>query len=420
MSLYWSQASTNSSWPQNWDGTDPLIGNIIGTQAIPNLEPGESTILVFPWNVLNPTAYGNWHTCLLARIEGSTQDPITVYPNDLAQDVYMNNNISARNTEVLTMTLDNPPVVGEELYPHGGVILVGNVSNDQELNDFVFFVPENEIDSALTDEAEVTLTFDSEGWEIFSPYFENREDIKIVRENRVQLLNPYIELNEIEFEANQRIEIYVGFSFLTEEATSKNEFRYHISQKKSTSHPTLGEHWTGGVHFTVRKEERDPFVADAGGDKTIQEGEIITVTASNIQEDAIYQWFDSEGNLIHSGNSMTLSPSISKRYRLEVIALSDGFKDIDELDITVDKYYIKSISPNPTSEDLTVELNLSDASSAYLMVVGSTQNGVVNNYILSPGQSEFQTDISSFQPGIYSVILVCNGEYEDIISLEKF
>jgi hypothetical protein len=64
LALYWSKASTNSSWPQNWNGSDPTIGNKINEIDIPILQPGEHTILEFAWNILPNTGIGttwnNW------------------------------------------------------------------------------------------------------------------------------------------------------------------------------------------------------------------------------------------------------------------------------------------------------------------------------------------------------------------------
>jgi len=45
--LYWTKASSMTSWPENWDGSQPTIGNVVGTVPIPVLEPGEETVLQF-------------------------------------------------------------------------------------------------------------------------------------------------------------------------------------------------------------------------------------------------------------------------------------------------------------------------------------------------------------------------------------
>jgi hypothetical protein len=79
LSLYWTRASSNSSWPQNWDGTDPLLGNIIGDTLIPVIQPGDSAILEFTWFIDENTGVGTtWNNCLLARIENSTVDPLSI------------------------------------------------------------------------------------------------------------------------------------------------------------------------------------------------------------------------------------------------------------------------------------------------------------------------------------------------------
>ena len=67
LKLYWSKANTALAWPDHWDGslyiTDPvtgqniLMGDEVGTLTIPPLNPGESTVLKFEWNVPNPEDY---------------------------------------------------------------------------------------------------------------------------------------------------------------------------------------------------------------------------------------------------------------------------------------------------------------------------------------------------------------------------
>lgn len=417
LGLYWTQASSNSSWPSNWDGSMPALGNLIGTQSIPNINPGESVILTFEWNVWNPAVYGNWNSCLLSRIENSMEDPITVYPNDLGQDVYQNNNISARNTEVITTTIDEPPVIEGVLYPHGTYVLVGNVSSVTENHDLIFLVPDNETEEPITTMAEVTLTFDSIGWGIFLPHFQNREDIRILSDNRVQLLQPRVEFNDIIFNSELRIPIYIGFAFLVEEVTTKNEFKFHVVQKKSTEHPIFGDHWSGGVHFTIRKEPRDPFEANAGGDESILGGESITLSATDISEAAEYRWFDSNGNLIHVGQNLIISPDITKKYKLEVIALADGFKDSDQVEVEVNNNKIVSISPNPATNDVQIDYIVENDESAYLMVMNVNNYNSSNNYILDCEQTQTIIDVSNLTSGSYTVTLVVNGVFVDTKNL---
>lgn len=268
-----------------------------------------------------------------------------------------------------------------------------------------------------TKEAEVILIFDSIGWDVLYPFMSNRTDILILRDRRVQLLNREVKLSNVLFTAQQRISIYVSYSFLTQEVTSKSTFGYHVIQKYSDDDSQNPELWTGAVHYYITKYERDPFKASAGEDKSILEGETITVTANTIQESAVYNWYDESGELIYSGSSFTATPEISKKYKLEVIADADGFKDYDSMEINVNSFYINELTPNPVNDLLTVNYHASNAELAFLMIVGSSNNYQSNNYVLNTQQSQRTIDVSQLVTGHYQVILVCNGQVVDTKAL---
>lgn len=79
LKLFWTKAATSTSWPQNWDGSSPTIGNKLGAISLAGLRAGRDTILKFNWLILNPYIYNNWQSCLLARIE-SPNDPMNSNP----------------------------------------------------------------------------------------------------------------------------------------------------------------------------------------------------------------------------------------------------------------------------------------------------------------------------------------------------
>ncbi|HYJ09653.1 MAG TPA: M43 family zinc metalloprotease, partial [Polyangiaceae bacterium] len=106
VTLRWAKASTNLGWPAPWDGSETLpgtsapMGNVIGTQAVGTLGPGESTVLEFAWEPPNPQDYASLgadatHFCLLSQIgEHSTA------PQDLATLVRSSNDIAWKNVTV--------------------------------------------------------------------------------------------------------------------------------------------------------------------------------------------------------------------------------------------------------------------------------------------------------------------------------
>lgn len=405
LSLYWSKASSSSSWPQNWDGSQPTIGNQIGSISIPNLGPGESTILEFQWNILNPYVNQNWASCLLARIENISADPITIYPNQLEYDVYHNNNVALRNVAVIDiqpgMMLPN---IGGVKYPHGRFMYIGNVHDSIERHDVTFEIPQDFESNSLIEEAEVTITTNADGWEILNPYISNNPNIKKVRENTFLIKSRNVTLKDVEFPADTRIPIYVGFSFLIDKITNEEIYYYTVSEKLSSSE----NHITGAEHFEIRKSPRNTFNANAGIDKEIRKNETTSITAADIVEQVIYNWYDPEGNLIQTDKNATVSPEITTKYKLEVISDNDGFKDYDEITITVKNFWISQISPNPANNQTTVSYQIENANSAYLVIMNDFGT-IHNNHILPLNSTSHNVNISNYVPGGYSVILVVNG-----------
>ena len=415
LKLYWSKASSWSSWPQNWDGTQPTIGDEIGAINLGNLGAGRDTIIQFTWNILNPYIHQNWTTCLLARIENSMIDLITIYPGRLDDDVFFNNNIAMRNVVITDIYpgIAAPGYIDGIYFPHGSYMFVGNVLDVQTDIDIKFSVPNDTTQRSILKDAEVKIIFDTDGWAIFREHLINNPDVRILGEREILILKDSVKINNVLFPSDKRIPIYVGFSFFARELSNVNTFEYHVRQYLSSDSSLLG-----GVHYTINRHERTPFTANAGNDKEIKLGESVNINANLISETALYNWYDLEGNLIHQGTGFSVSPSITKKYKLEVIASSDGFKDYDEMEVKVKKFWIESISPNPATNQLSINYKADSANSAYLMIVNQTST-VSNNYIINPSLSISNINISDYQTGVYTVILVCDGIAVDAKVLVK-
>ena len=411
LKLYASAAGSNASWPTGWDGS--IFGNggqTIGQQTIPVLQPGQDTILEIPWTMLY-----NANHCVLARIENSTDDPITSYPGDLAQEIYQNNNIALRNVIVQNIYPGKAfPVFNDVAMPHGSTVTVGNDNSTlAETYDFEFFANNYEGEKPLTKSAEVTLTFTSAGWTIFEPAFLNRSDVKIIGDQTVQLLASSVKVENISIEKRTSFPIYVGYSFLTDEIDNQRLFEYHVVQKRDAAHTVLGDHWTGGVHFKIKRNSRTVFNADAGSDVGITAGESVTLTADNIGEDATYNWYNSAGTLVHTGTRLITSPGSTETYTLEVIADADGYKDYDEVTVTVSTYYISSVAPNPASTNLTISYKVSGASNAELAIINVNDPAESYSVVLSTRKTEESIDVSEWSTSVYSIVLICDGQIVD-------
>src|SRR5699024_4053883 len=117
LELYWSKANTSLNWPTHWDGSlfvDGIqMGDKVGTLSIPPLEPGEETIIKFPWLVPNPENYEDinedpWHFCLLSRVV-SSEDPMpTPEESFITSNVKHNNNLGWKNVTVIDLPSEKP------------------------------------------------------------------------------------------------------------------------------------------------------------------------------------------------------------------------------------------------------------------------------------------------------------------------
>ncbi|WP_293894643.1 S8 family serine peptidase [Flavobacterium sp.] len=419
--FYWAKAGTSLEWPASWDGLNyfpspipsPLpnvkLGDQVGTVTIPTLQPGQETIVQIPFMVPNPSDYSfwgadQWHFCLLARIE-ATNDPLNE-TNGLYSNVQNNNGIAWKNVTIVDLLANR----------NSGFVTVGNPF-DEPRAFFLELVKEDlETGKPIYDEAEVSVKMDEtlfNAWERGGKIAQELEATqdqkrKIVKGNNVIIDN-------IAFNANEMGSVELKFNFLTEELTEKSKFVYHVVQRDATTGQIIG-----GETYIIKKQVRPAFLADAGDTKDVDKNEPITISASQISEPAIYNWYDSAGNLVFTGKDLTIATQVATKYKLEVIATTDGFKDYSEVDVNIKPSILNTIAPNPATNNVNISYKLNEAGSAYLMIIGSYgTTGTTNNYILDINSSEAIINISNYPNGFYTVALVCNGNIVDAKTLIK-
>ena len=421
LKFYWAKAGTSLEWPASWNGQNyfpsplpsPLpnikLGNQVGTVTIPVLQAGQETILQLPFMVPNPADYSfagsdQWHFCLLARIE-AVNDP-SIETNNLYTNVQNNNNIAWKNVTIVDLVANRT----------NGVVAVGNPF-DEPRTFFLELVKEDlETGKPIYDEAEVTLKMDEtlfNAWERGGKIAQavdatSDEKKKIVKGNNVLIDN-------IAFNPNEIGMLNLNFNFLTQELTEKTRFAYHVVQRDALTGQIIG-----GETYIIKKNARNVFIADAGNDKEVDKNESITISATQISEPALYNWYDEAGNLVFTGKDITIATQVAKKYKLEVIATADGFKDYSTVEINLKPSVLNTIAPNPASNNVTIGYKLNEVGSAYLMIIGGYgTTGTSNNYILDVNNTETNINISNYPTGFYTVALVCNGQIIDAKTLIK-
>jgi len=179
----------------------------------------------------------------------------------------------------------------------------------------------------------------------------------------------------------------------------------------------------GGETYHIIKPHRELFLATAN-DVLIDKNEIITLSAESINEPAIYNWYDLLGNLICEGMDFTTSVTAFQKYKLEVTALSDGYKDYTEAKINLKPNRIELFYPNPTSNFVTINYKINQGENAYLSVVkmyggASVSDAVSNNYILDLDNNTRTLNLNNYSKGLYKIILVVDGQISDTQTLIK-
>ena len=420
LKLYWTRANTTTSWPEYWDGSLSLngsssdnfilMGNEINTINIPILKPGQETIIEFEWQVPHPHNFTSinadpWHFDLLARIV-SDDDPMSFAETEnLYQNVKNNNNIAWRNTTIVDIIPDLSTKVG-------GIIAVGNPFNETRTFRLELVREQNELGKAIYNEAEIGVKMGDVLFNAWERGGKNSLKLKATNEeHKLIVTDNNVIIDNIQFEPNELGTLYLSFNFLTKELTEKDNFTYHVIQIDAVTNEIIG-----GETYEIRKKPREIFSADAGNDKEIDKNEVVTISAEEINEAAIYNWYDEDGNLIYTGKDLTVSPNVTKKYKLEIITNKDGYKDFDEIEVKVNPYSLQSLSPNPASNQVSVNYKAEGSSSAYIMIT-STTNGTSNNYILNVNVFETSIDVSDYPQGIYGVALVCDGIIVDAENL---
>ncbi|HMK06735.1 MAG TPA: hypothetical protein VK476_04340, partial [Flavobacterium sp.] len=418
LNVYWAKAGTSLAWPDTWMGTaqfpnTALMGAPVQLHVpIPVLGPGETTIVQVPFMVPDPANYsfaGNdaWHFCLLARVESALDPPVET--DALYANVMNNNNIAWKNITVIDV---EPNSVTDDF---SGTIAVGNPFDEPRTFFLELIKEETEGGKPIYEEAEIGIKMDEvlfNAWERGGKQGANLGDtpnnrIKMVKGNNVIV-------DKIAFNPRETGTMNLNFHFLVNEMTDKSRYVYHVIQREQGTNKIIG-----GETYVIKKKPRPSFQANAGGDKIVDQNAIITISAQQIGEAALYNWYDSQGNLVYEGKDLTVAANVVSEYKLEVIALSDGFKDYTNVQISFNPAKIETISPNPSTHDVDVTYKLNGANSAYLMVMGTFQNTTSNNYILDVNSTSMNIDISNYPNGFYTVALVCNGSIVDAKTLVK-
>ncbi len=426
LKLYWAKAATALSWPNHWNGTmtsggHPL-GDEIGQVTLPPIEPGDAYIASFQWQPPNPNNYVGLygtdpvffaeephHFCLLARMESSVDVMTFPETSDLSSNVLNNNNIVWKNLTVVDSNVNNIAPGGWNI--GGGTIMIGDAWADVDRTFHIEFRnPDFYEGTPITAEAEVLVTLASDTWDKWAEAGYAGQNVRIHDADQRQLIitESPARMENLEFSDMERTAIHVGFNFNGEKQDQLigRSFEYEVVQLRRSDGRVMG-----GEQYRVNIIAPPEFYADAGPDVSINQGESATLTAVDMGDQVRYYWFNPAGDLVGTDISIQVSPEETSIYRLQIRS-DDGNEDTDEVTVSVKTQWISSLAPNPADERVTVYYNAGEASSATLVLI-PVSGADSQEYPVDPADSEYSIDVSDFKPGVYEVLLICDGDEAD-------
>lgn len=422
LKVYWSKANISNSWPESWNGgtyNEVLTGDLIEEIDIPQIDANEEIIIPIKWdNIPDPMDYENipgipepWHFCLLARIVSDVDSMAVPETSSTGYNIRQNNNIASKNVTIIKVDDENQS---------GGTVAVYNPYNYSHNFDIKLYTENREEGTKIFEEAEVTIKLSPglyNSWQNGGSQKTQIETLPVslgqpvrlkVTGDNARLKNIYLGPGEMQF-------LSLTFNFLTQEVTSKPEFHYQVSQTDATTQEIMG-----GNEFLIEKPNRDLFTL-SDNEVSSNKNQNVTLQVNDIYENAVYNWYDEQGNLVYTGKDYTTMAETARKFKVEVIAEADGFKDYAEVDLKMNPHHLESITPNPTSNNINITYNLNSPASAYISITGYIGNdtGIQRNYTIGLESNELNIDITEYATGYYAVSLVCDGQVVESKNLIK-
>ena len=420
--LNWTKGGLDLDWNGCWfgmkffdcDGWKVPRGSYVndarGT-AIPIIQPHRSEVVRVKWLVPRREDYKGcdttldkelWHFCLLARIHDGHpilhENESSISVRDLVRD---NNNVAWRNITFLQGKLNK------------STVSVGNPFKEPRSFSLLYTLFKNEKGELLNKYADVYLNMSSNLFELWQKSDFAGKGFKVVDKNKILLTEPTATIERLVLQPEELYLLEAEVNFFTQEKPENNEFVFDIAEYVDDEKG--GKELIGGeTYIAIRNSERDSyFKAKAVDDKTVLPAEPVSFRAEPISEDAVYTWFDQKGDTVARGLNLTVTPTSTQHYKLEVVATADGFKDYDSVRATVRNGAIVSLSPNPTDNQLTITYRLAAGITNATIEISDVQNLSVQSYPVTATATAKTVSLAGLTAGTYVVKLIINGETVD-------
>lgn len=422
VAAFWAKAGTNLQWPDAWTGqltveNIPVGGTVPKLGIVPPLDPGKFADVPIEWptpdpkqfSIITNAAVGGdnlWHFCLLLKI-ADKNDGLT-YPNlsDIYSYVSYNNNVVQKNVTIVE--------VGSGSTYEGAVSVINNFTNKEAYSLDMIELPNaiNGSSNILFDNARVLLRMAPKILSAWNEGGNKGVNIKSTGSPYTQeIVSQNGSLDNIILKPKDIGLVKLSVNFKTVLLPGSNPEKYTILLRQKDKKGKV----VGGETFEIIRKPRPviypQIIRGENGGKVI-------LSVTGVNEEATYQWFDSNGKMIAEGAEMTCTPTRDETYRVEVTAKKDGYLTSDELLVKAGEGKMK-ISPVPVKSELTVSYNLPNGQ--YELCITGVQNWLnYGKYSIDSTKKEMRINVSHLPQGIYvATITERNGQAKESVKFVK-
>ena len=423
VTAFWAKAGTNLQWPNAWTGLLKVEGIRLGGHIedlgiVPPLKPGEYADVPIEWKTPDPTKFSIisneaiggenlWHFCLLLMISDNIDDPdIDDKQLEIRRLISNYNNIAQKNLTIVE--------VGSGSSYEGAVSVINHLKTKEAYSLDVIELPNaiNGSSNTLFDKARVQLRMAPKILAAWNEGGNKGVKIKSTGNPCIQeLISSDGSLDNIKLAPKDIGLVKLSVNFKTVLPPGSNPEKYTILLRQKDKKGKV----VGGETFEIIRKPRP--VIHPQIIKNENEGKV-TLSVTGVDEDAIYQWFDSNGKMIAEGAEMTCTPTRDETYRVEVTAKKDGYLTSDELLVKAGEGKMK-ISPVPVKSELTVSYNLPNGQ--YELCITGVQNWLnYGKYSIDSTKKEMRINVSHLPQGIYvATITERNGQTKESVKFVK-
>lgn len=407
--LFWAPASLGLT-DLAWNGNTDMGGSLPPRKLKTVIQPDSSCIFVYEWNVPDiiidsvEISGEALHVCHLVALSTSTKQrmPLPLINGSHVVDVLGHNWIAQRNIAFYTKNDVNS---SKEL-----PLYVRNVY-DTPREYSIELLPVDEDNTDLS-KIETTIRLSAPlftSWENGGSQAKKAVTYKALPEI-FHMQNADSGIENIKLIKGQREKIYCKSNIVAnEDITEEKVYKYNIVQRDKLTGDIVG-----GERIEVQVKPRKAIIPVIN---QTQENGQIKLIASNVNEAALYEWYDSDGYKVGEGQEITVLPN-NKEYKLKVCAESDAAINYATT-IVKHRQGIESINPIPFKERVNIKLLSPADNNTYISITPVSSIGEIERYKIEQGMSEFTIFTSNSGKGTYLISLIQDGTVVDNKQITK-